>query len=82
MPFAAKHWPSLIVQNGLPKRRVYETAVVSTLKDRLRAGDVWVDGSREYRRFDSYLIPRDKAEVIWRIGGKSSKSGLLRQAAP
>ena len=53
MPFAAKHWPSLIMQDGQPKRRIYETAVVSTLKDRLRAGDVWVDGSREYRRFDS-----------------------------
>ena len=69
MPFAAKHWPSLIVQDGQPKRRVYETAVVSTLKDRLRAGDVWVDGSREYRRFDSYLMPRDKAEVIMRDAG-------------
>lgn len=64
MPFAAKHWPSLIVQDGQPKRRVYETAVVSTLKDRLRAGDVWVDGSREYQRFDSYLMPRDRAEVV------------------
>ena len=69
MPFAAKHWPSLIVQDGQPKRRVYETAVVSTLKDRLRAGDVWVDGSREYRRFDSYFMPRDKAEVIMRNAG-------------
>ena len=66
MPFAAKHWPSLIVQDGQPKRRVYETAVVSTLKDRLRAGDVWVDGSREYQRFDSYLMPRDRAEVVMR----------------
>lgn len=30
MPFAAKHWPSLIVQGGQPQRRVYETAIVST----------------------------------------------------
>ena len=69
MPFAAKHWPSLIMKDGQPKRRVYETAVVATLKDRLRAGDVWVDGSREYRRFDSYFMPRDKAEVIMRNAG-------------
>lgn len=69
MPFAAKHWPSLIVQDGQPKRRVYETAVVSTLRDRLRAGDVWVDGSREYRRFDSYLMPRDTAETVMRDAG-------------
>ena len=38
MPFAAKHWPSLIIQDGQPQRRVYETAVVSTLRERLRAG--------------------------------------------
>jgi hypothetical protein len=69
MPFAAKHWPSLIVQDGQPQRRVYETAVVSTLRDRLRAGDVWVDGSREYRRFDSYLMPRDTAETVMRDAG-------------
>ena len=69
MPFAAKHWPSLIVQDGKPQRRVYETAVVSTLRARLRAGDVWVDGSRDYRRFDSYLQPRNKAETIMRDAG-------------
>ncbi len=69
MPFDAKHWPALIFDAGQPKRRVYETAVVSTLRDRLRAGDVWVDGSREYRRFDSYLMPRDKAEVTMQDAG-------------
>lgn len=69
MSFAAKHWSSLILQHGQPQRFVYETAVVSTLRDRLRAGDVWVDGSREYRRFDSYLIPRDKAETAMRDVG-------------
>lgn len=39
------------------------------MRDRLRAGDVWVDGSREYRRFDSYLMPRDKAETAMRDAG-------------
>ena len=69
MPFAAKHWPSLIIQGGQPKRRIYETAVVSTLRDRLRAGDVWVNGSREYRQFNSYLMTRDKAENTMREVG-------------
>ncbi|MFT7596869.1 MAG: TnpA family transposase [Paracoccaceae bacterium] len=75
MPFAAKHWSSLILQDGQPKRRIYETAVVSTLRDRLRAGDVWVDGSREYRRFDSYLMPRDKAETAMRDAGFETDPG-------
>ena len=65
MPFPAKHWKTLIVENGKPVRRVYETAVVATLRDRLRAGDAWVEGSRDYRRFDTYLVPKmDAIEVI------------------
>ncbi len=61
MPFPAKHWKTLIVENGKPVRRVYETAVVATLRDRLRAGDAWVEGSRDYRRFDTYLVPKTEA---------------------
>ena len=66
MPFAAKHWKSLIYKDGKPHRRIYETAVVATLRDRLRAGDAWVKGSRDYRRFDAYLMP--KAEAVSVMG--------------
>ena len=27
------------------------------LRDRLRAGDVWVEGSRAFRAFDDFLLP-------------------------
>ena len=30
---------------------------MSQLRERLRAGDIWVAGSRQFRDFDSYLIP-------------------------
>jgi hypothetical protein len=56
MPFR-KEWKRLISEQGQPKRRLYETAVFATLRDRLRSGDVWVEGSSNYRRFDSYLLP-------------------------
>lgn len=69
MPFAAKHWHSLIYKNGRPNRRLYETAVVSTLRERLRAGDVWVKGSRDYRRFDSYLMPKVEAVPLLQNAG-------------
>ncbi len=69
MPLPAKHWRSLIFKNGQPKRRVYETAVIVTLRDRMRADDVWVDGSRVNRRFNSYLMPRDKAEPVLKDTG-------------
>ena len=55
MPFASRQWRALVVRNAKSARRTYETAVVATLRDRLRAGDVWVEGSRDYRRFDAYL---------------------------
>jgi hypothetical protein len=31
--------------DGRPDRRFYETAVLATLRDRLRSGDVWVEPS-------------------------------------
>ena len=41
------------VKAGKPNRRLYEIAVVATLRNKLRSGDVWVDRSSNYRRFDS-----------------------------
>ena len=56
MPFR-KEWRRLITEPGRPNRRLYETAVFATLRDKLRAGDIWVERSSNYRRFDSYLLP-------------------------
>jgi hypothetical protein len=56
MPFR-KDWKQLISERGQPNRRLYETAVFATLRDRLRSGDIWVERSSNYRPFDSYLLP-------------------------
>ncbi len=56
MPFR-KEWRKLMLEEGRPNRRLYETAVLATLRDKLRSGDVWVERSANYRRFDSYLLP-------------------------
>ena len=37
-------------------RRYYEFCVLAELRDRLRAGDVWVTGSRRYRSFEDHLM--------------------------
>ena len=63
MPFR-KDWKRLISEQGEPNRRLYETAVFATLRDRLRSGDVWVERSSSYRRFDSYLLPVAAVEAI------------------
>ena len=62
MPFR-KELPRLVMEAGQPNRRLYETAVLATLWDKLRSGDVWVERSSNYRRFDSYMVPAKEAEV-------------------
>ena len=42
---------------GIPDRRVYEFCFLAELRDRLRAGDMWVEGSRPYRAVEQQLIP-------------------------
>src|SRR4029077_1776207 len=61
LPFQNKQWKRLVRKHGRINRRLYETAVLSTLRDRLRAGDVWIDGTRNYRRFDAYLLSKREA---------------------
>ena len=64
MPFASRQWRTLVAGDAKSARRTYETAVVATLRDRLHAGDVWVEGSRDYRRFDAYLPPANEARQV------------------
>ena len=52
-------WRRLIFANGAADRRLYEVAVLATLRDRLRSNDIWVAGSRGYRAFEDYLLPAE-----------------------
>lgn len=63
MPFTNRQWPKLIMEGGTVSRQRYETAVLATLRDKLRAGDVWVEGTRAYQRFDAYMLPRKAAQA-------------------
>lgn len=42
---------------GAAERRTWETATLLALRDRLRAGDIWVEGSRQWRAVEDQLIP-------------------------
>ena len=42
---------------GAAARRVWEAATLLALRDRLRAGDIWVEGSRQWRAVEDQLIP-------------------------
>jgi TnpA family transposase len=56
--FLTSVWRKLVGIGPAVDRRAYEVAVMLALRDRLRAGDIWVEGSRAFRAFDNFLLPR------------------------
>lgn len=55
--FVRKRWENLVrTADGLD-RRFYELCVLSELKNSLRSGDIWVQGSRQFKDFEEYLLP-------------------------
>jgi hypothetical protein len=58
--FIKPRWKSLVVTDGGIDRRFYEICALSELKNSLRSGDIWVQGSRQFRNFDEYLLPAEK----------------------
>src|SRR3546814_20518458 len=44
--------------------RLWESATIAHLRNKLRSGDVWVERSAGYRRFDSYLLSEPKAKPV------------------
>ena len=66
--FIRRVWRPLVLRNGMVDRRAYEVCVLCELRDRLRAGDVWIEGSRDYRDFEDTLIPRSTSDEIKAAG--------------
>jgi TnpA family transposase len=62
MGFLRPVWRKLVTTDAGPDRRAYEVAVMMALRERLQSGDVWVEGSRAFRAFDDFLLPRDAFE--------------------
>jgi len=59
--FLPPKWRRMIFAGSVPDRRLYETAVLAILRDRLRGAGVWVAGSRDHRAFEDYLLPAEAA---------------------
>ena len=58
--FIKPRWKSLVFTDEGIDRRFYEICALSELKNSLRSGDIWVQGSRQFRDFDEYLLPTEK----------------------
>jgi hypothetical protein len=80
LAFLNKPWRQFLRQASAMDRQTYEIATIVHLRDRLRAGDIWVDGSRAFRAFDDFLLPPkvfddmqrerklDGNSLAWRVG--------------
>ena len=58
--FVKKRWKDVVFKGKDIDRRYYELCLLSELKNVLRSGDVWVEGSRQFKDFNTYLIPLEK----------------------
>lgn len=66
--FVRPRWAGQVMPNGTIDHRYYELCVLSELRDRLHAGDVWVTGSRQYRSFEERLISKEAMEKLRQDG--------------
>ena len=66
--FIRERWSRYVMPGGALDRRYYELCVLSELQGRLRAGDVWVVGSRRYRSFEERLISREVLQELVQSG--------------
>ena len=66
--FVRQRWAPYVLPNGIIDRHYYELCVLSELRDRLRAGDVWVVGSRQYRSFEERLLSKQTVQDLQQAG--------------
>jgi hypothetical protein len=52
-------WRKAVLSEDKANRRIWEVATLLALRDRLRAGDIWVEGSRQWRAVEDQLITPD-----------------------
>nr|QJS06022.1 tn3 transposase [Cryobacterium sp.] len=51
-------WARVVfAEDGTIDRAFYEMCVLAEVRNALRSGDLWVEGSRQYKDLDGYLIP-------------------------
>ena len=62
--FITPRWARLVKTESGFDRRFYELCALSELKNKLRSGDVWVQGSRQFKDFDEYLVPSEKFTIM------------------
>lgn len=67
--FISNRWNKYLYErDGSINRHYYEIATLSELKNRIRSGDVSVEGSRKFKNFEEYLIPHEEWNFAKKTG--------------
>ncbi|MCE5222279.1 MAG: Tn3 family transposase [Clostridium sp.] len=67
--FISNRWNKCLYEkDGSLNRHYYEIATLSELKNRIRSGDVSVEGSKNFKDFEEYLIPHDEWNTVKKTG--------------
>jgi TnpA family transposase len=61
--FITQAWQKVVIIDKMLQAPAYELCVLSVLNDRLQSGDVFVELSRKYADFNSFLIPKTRWQV-------------------
>jgi TnpA family transposase len=67
--FVRPRWRRFVLREGGVDRRYYELCTMEELRQRLRAGDVWVVGSRRYRSLEDDLLSKASFTAL-RVSGE------------
>jgi TnpA family transposase len=63
--FVKPRWEHhVFAADGGINRRFYERCALAELKNALRAGDMWVPGSRQFKDFEDYVLPQAHCAVL------------------
>lgn len=71
--FIKPRWQKLVMTDAGIDRRYYELCALSELKNSLRSGDIWVQGSRQFKDFEDYLVPPEKFTSLKQSSGHCCK---------
>jgi len=67
--FVKAKWRPLVFNAGGIDRRYYELCAMSELRNSLRSGDIWVEGSRQFKDVEEYLLPRAQFDSLKATSG-------------
>jgi len=62
--FIRERWAKLIFTDAGADRCYYELCALAELKNALRSGDIWVEGSRQFKNFNEYMVPAQKFTAL------------------